>query len=201
MNCSGSERSCARSLQPPAARPLFPAGLRPSSKGRSKAKVSHRANAWPGITPCSVTNCMHSTTRCPARPRTVSMTTRCALPGTWRADCWPPCSIARPAKSPSGFLPDLADAVACGGPQFGPQALTWSFTRLARFVDEAAEDCPALDPLPGEVCDGGVGAGRAQLECGQYRPVGPVQRGPRIASAQYGDLVPQHQQFRVLGRW
>jgi hypothetical protein len=26
--------------------------------------------------------------------------------------CWPPCSIARPAKSPSGFLPDLADAVA-----------------------------------------------------------------------------------------
>jgi len=35
---------------------------------------------------------------------------------------------------------------------------------------------------------------------GQYRPVGPVQPGPRIASAQHGDLVPQHQQFRVLGR-
>jgi hypothetical protein len=36
---------------------------------------------------------------------------------------------------------------------------------------------------------------------GQYRPVGPVQPGPRITPAQDGDLVPQYQQFRVLGRW
>jgi hypothetical protein len=31
--------------------------------------------------------------------------------------------------------------------------------------------------------------------------VGPVQAGPRIGAAQHGDLVPQHEQLRVLGRW
>jgi hypothetical protein len=31
------------------------------------------------------------------------------------------------------------------------------------FVDDATEDGPALDPLPGEVGDGVVGPGRVQL--------------------------------------
>jgi len=32
------------------------------------------------------------------------------------------------------------------------------------------------------------------------RAVGPVQPGPRSGAAQHGDLVPQHQQFRVFRR-
>ena len=54
------------------------------------------------------------------------------------------------------------------------------------------------------------GAGRDQPVClqrsgqlpdqrGQYGPVGPAQPGPRVTPAQHGDLVPQHEQFRVLG--
>jgi hypothetical protein len=35
---------------------------------------------------------------------------------------------------------------------------------------------------------------------GQHRSVGPVQPGPGLGAAQHGDLVPQHQQLRVLGR-
>jgi hypothetical protein len=35
---------------------------------------------------------------------------------------------------------------------------------------------------------------------GEDRPAGPVQPGLGMGTAQHGDLVPQHQQFRVLGR-
>ena len=35
---------------------------------------------------------------------------------------------------------------------------------------------------------------------GEDRSVGPVQPGPGLGAAQPGDLVPQHQQLRVLGR-
>jgi len=35
---------------------------------------------------------------------------------------------------------------------------------------------------------------------GGDRPAGPVQPGPGMGTAQHGGLVPQHQQFRVLGR-
>jgi hypothetical protein len=34
---------------------------------------------------------------------------------------------------------------------------------------------------------------------GEDRAVGPVQPGPRIGAAQYGDFVPQHEQLGVLG--
>jgi hypothetical protein len=34
---------------------------------------------------------------------------------------------------------------------------------------------------------------------GEDRPVGPVKPGPGIGTAQHGNLVPQHEQFRVLG--
>ena len=43
-------------------------------------------------------------------------------------------------------------------------------------------------------------SGQLPDQRGQYRPVGPVQPGPRVTPAQDGDLVPQHEQFRVLGR-
>ena len=35
---------------------------------------------------------------------------------------------------------------------------------------------------------------------GQDGPVRPVQPGPGISAAQYGHLMPQHQQFGILGR-
>ena len=35
---------------------------------------------------------------------------------------------------------------------------------------------------------------------GEDRTVGPVQAGPGMGAARHGDLVPRHQQFRVLGR-
>src|ERR1022692_1051848 len=36
---------------------------------------------------------------------------------------------------------------------------------------------------------------------GEDRAVGPVQPGPRTGTAQYRDLMPQHQQLNVLGDW
>jgi hypothetical protein len=36
-------------------------------------------------------------------------------------------------------------------------------------------------------------------ERGEDRAVGPVQPGPGIGAAQHGDLMPQHEQLRVLG--
>ena len=34
---------------------------------------------------------------------------------------------------------------------------------------------------------------------GENGAVGPVEPGPRMGTAQHGDLVPQHEQLRVLG--
>jgi hypothetical protein len=34
---------------------------------------------------------------------------------------------------------------------------------------------------------------------GHYRPVGPVQPGAWMGPAKYSDLMPQHQEFGVLG--
>jgi hypothetical protein len=41
--------------------------------------------------------------------------------------------------------------------------LTWAFTRPLVFVEEAAENRPALDLLPGEVGDRVIGPGRAEF--------------------------------------
>jgi hypothetical protein len=43
-------------------------------------------------------------------------------------------------------------------------------------------------------------SGQVPDQRGQDGAVGPVQAGPRIGAAEHGDLVPQHQQFRVLRR-
>jgi hypothetical protein len=41
-------------------------------------------------------------------------------------------------------------------------------------------------------------SGQEPDQHGEDRVVGPVQPGPRSGAAQHGDLVPQHQQFRVF---
>jgi hypothetical protein len=46
-----------------------------------------------------------------------------------------------------------------------PVAVTWAFRRLAVFVEEAAEDGPALDLFTGEIGGGVVGPGWLELEC------------------------------------
>jgi hypothetical protein len=40
--------------------------------------------------------------------------------------------------------------------------------------------------------------GRSPDQRGEDRAAGPVQPGPRGGAVQHGDLVPQHQQFRVF---
>jgi hypothetical protein len=73
--------------------------------------------------------------------------------------------------------------------------------------------CPVrVGPLPGDQAavppqDGTGGdqpmrpqpSRREADQRGEHSAVGPVQAGPRIGAAQHGDLVPQHQQLRVLG--
>src|SRR5205823_2119754 len=44
-----------------------------------------------------------------------------------------------------------------------------------------------------------VASGQQPNQRGQDRPVGPVQPRPGVAPPQYRDLVPQHQQFGILG--
>jgi len=76
------------------------------------------------------------------------------------------------------------------------------------FVDEAAEDVPALDLLLGEVGDGVVGPGRAELAAAMGSPpvvVGlvPGQDRPQVPLAEdqhpVGDLRPggAHESFRI----
>ena len=43
-------------------------------------------------------------------------------------------------------------------------------------------------------------SGQEPDQRGEDRAVGPVQPGPRSGAAQHGDLVPQHQEFRVFRR-
>jgi hypothetical protein len=58
--------------------------------------------------------------------------------------------------------------------------------------------------MPPEHGAGGDQAARPQPsrqepdQRGQHGAVGPVQPGPRISAAQHGDLMPQHEQLRVL---
>jgi hypothetical protein len=42
--------------------------------------------------------------------------------------------------------------------------------------------------------------GEPARQRGEHRAIGPLQPRARIGPAQHGDLVPQHQQFDVLGR-
>ena len=42
-------------------------------------------------------------------------------------------------------------------------------------------------------------SGEVPAQRGQHRPICPVQPGPRVGASQHRDLVPQHQQFDVLG--
>ena len=75
--------------------------------------------------------------------------------------------------------------------------------RPARFGRSTSFDqatVPAKDGAGGDqpVCP--QRSGQLADQCGQHRSVSPVQPGPGPGAAEHGDLVPQHQQFRVLGR-
>jgi len=52
--------------------------------------------------------------------------------------------------------------------------------------------CPGHDPVPPEVC------GQQPRERGDHGAVGPAWRWAGDLAAQDGDLVPQHQDFRIL---
>jgi hypothetical protein len=56
--------------------------------------------------------------------------------------------------------------------------------------DGARRDQPVRPQPSGQVPD----------QRGEDSAVGPVQPGPGLSAAQDGDLVPQHQQFRILRR-
>ena len=55
--------------------------------------------------------------------------------------------------------------------------------------DGAGGDQPVRSQPPGQEPD----------QHGEDRAVGPVDPGPRMGAAQYGHLVPQHEQLGVLG--
>ena len=74
------------------------------------------------------------------------------------------------------------------------------------LVDDATQDGPALDPLPGEVGDGVVGrggcnwrlrwgqrpiSGQEPEQRGEDRAAGPVRARPATGTAQHGDLAPE----------
>jgi hypothetical protein len=100
--------------------------------------------------------------------------------------------------------PLVSPAVVLGGEppdQRGDLCTDWRPARAVR-----------MGPFPGDQAavppqDGARGD---QAVCSQLRwqvpdqrsqdgPVGPVEPGPGIGAAQHGDLVPQDQQFGVLG--
>ena len=43
------------------------------------------------------------------------------------------------------------------------------------------------------------GSGQPPDEGGEHGPIGPVQAWSWVGAAEHGDLVPQHEQFDVLG--
>jgi hypothetical protein len=59
---------------------------------------------------------------------------------------------------------------------------------------------PAQDRGGGDQAVSAQRRGQASDECGEQGAVGPVQAGPGVGSAQYGDLVAQYEQLNVSGR-
>ena len=59
---------------------------------------------------------------------------------------------------------------------------------------------PAKHGTRGDQPVGPQALGQEPDQRGEDRAVGPVQPGPRSGAAQHGDLMPQHQQFRVFRR-
>jgi hypothetical protein len=89
-----------------------------------------------------------------------------------------------------------------------PPVLSWAFSGPLVFVDEATEDGPALDPLLGEVGDGVVWPGRAELAAAMGSSsvvMGLIlgQDGPQVSLAEdkypVGDLSPggEHESLRI----
>ena len=112
---------------------------------------------------------------------------------------------ASSSEAVHAFLPDPD---ACGVPKLGHTSWPGLLRGTLVFVDEAAEDGPTLDPLPGEVGGGMAGAGRAELAAAVGSPsvvvgliLGKDQPQVSFAEDQYpvGDLRPggEHEPFGV----
>ena len=96
--------------------------------------------------------------------------------------------------SMSGFSADAVHALVagkvintCGVPELGHCSWPGLLRGSLILVDEAAEDGPALDPLPGEVSDRVVGPGRAELAAAMRSPAAVV--GPRTGPGPAADAV------------
>ena len=81
------------------------------------------------------------------------------------------CSASRTVTRPRSGQPTghHDSSVSLWGSRTRPRVLAWASMRPAVFADEAAEDGPALDPLPGEISHGVVGPGRAELAAAMGR--------------------------------
>ena len=58
---------------------------------------------------------------------------------------------------------------------------------------------PAQDRVRGDQAMAAQCSGQPPDEGGEHGPVRPVQPWSWVGAAEYGDLVPQHEQFDVLG--
>src|SRR5438034_8212197 len=80
----------------------------------------------------------------------------------------------------------LREVDACGVPELGHTSSPGLLRGPLVFVDEAAQDWAALDPLPGEIGGGVAGPGRAELAAAVGAAVGcggPRTRPGRAAGA------------------
>jgi hypothetical protein len=100
--------------------------------------------------------------------------------------------------------PPVSPAVILGGEPLDQRGDIGADRRPSRPMrvgplagDEAA--MPAQDGAGGDQPVHPQPRGQEPDQRGEDRPVGPVQPGPRMGSAQHGDLMPQHQELGVLG--
>ena len=100
--------------------------------------------------------------------------------------------------------PLVSPAVVLGGEPLderGDLRADWRPSRLVR-IGPLAGDQAAVPPQDGAGGDQPVRSPPSRQEPdqrGHHRPVGPVQPGSRMGPAQHSDLMPQHQEFSVLG--
>src|SRR5580704_4797015 len=78
-----------------------------------------------------------------------------------------PCDLSRDRNDP--------EPITCGIPELGRGSWPGPLCGPLVLAGEAAEDGPALDPLPGEISGGVVGPGRAEMAAAMGPP--PVVMG------------------------
>ena len=119
----------------------------------------------------------------------------------WAVDGREHCKSFAAKALADAFLGTLKDAARDGKP-FDPvgflnsaPVLTWLSRGSLVFVDEAAENGPALDPLPGEVGDGVVRTRRVQLAAA----VGPASVVVGLVLGQDRAQVPRAEDQHPVG--